>query len=51
MNDRREIPGWALCDWAYSAFSTTVATRFLGRVNVRRAIAESGQTVEPGLVV
>jgi MFS transporter, UMF1 family len=29
-NDKREIFGWAMYDWANSAFSTTVATVFLG---------------------
>jgi len=29
-NDRREIFGWAMYDWANSAFSTTVATTLLG---------------------
>ncbi len=29
-NDRREIFGWAMYDWANSAFSTTVGTVFLG---------------------
>jgi UMF1 family MFS transporter len=29
-NDRREIRGWALYDWANSAFSTTVIAVFLG---------------------
>jgi UMF1 family MFS transporter len=30
MNDKREIRGWMLYDWANSAFSTTVVTVFLG---------------------
>lgn len=30
LNDRREIFGWAMYDWANSAFSTTVGTVFLG---------------------
>ncbi|MER2598058.1 MAG: MFS transporter [Caldilineales bacterium] len=30
VNDRREIFGWAMYDWAISAFSTTVGTVFLG---------------------
>lgn len=30
MNDRREIFGWTMYDWASSAFSTTVGTVFLG---------------------
>lgn len=29
-NDKREIRGWAMYDWANSAFSTTVGTVFLG---------------------
>lgn len=29
-NDRREIFGWTMYDWANSAFSTTVATTLLG---------------------
>jgi MFS transporter, UMF1 family len=30
QNDKREIFGWAMYDWANSAFSTTVITVFLG---------------------
>jgi UMF1 family MFS transporter len=30
VNDRREIFGWAMYDWANSAFSTTVIAAFLG---------------------
>ena len=30
VNDRREIFGWSMYDWANSAFSTTVVTVFLG---------------------
>ena len=30
VNDKREIFGWAMYDWANSAFSTTVVTVFLG---------------------
>lgn len=30
VNDRREIFGWAMYDWANSAFSTTVVVVFLG---------------------
>ncbi|HET8707307.1 MAG TPA: MFS transporter, partial [Pseudomonadales bacterium] len=29
-NDKKEIFGWAMYDWANSAFSTTVVTVFLG---------------------
>ena len=30
MNDRREIFGWTMYDWANSAFSTTVVSVFFG---------------------
>jgi UMF1 family MFS transporter len=30
VNDKREIRGWAMYDWANSAFSTTVGAVFLG---------------------
>ena len=30
INDKKEIHGWAMYDWANSAFSTTVGTVFLG---------------------
>ena len=30
MNDRHEIFGWAMYDWANSAFATTVSAVFLG---------------------
>jgi UMF1 family MFS transporter len=30
VNDKREIFGWTMYDWANSAFSTTVVTTFLG---------------------
>ncbi len=30
MNDRKEILGWAMYDWANSAFSTTVVTALFG---------------------
>src|SRR3954469_8864331 len=30
INNRREIFGWVMYDWANSAFSTTVATTLLG---------------------
>ncbi len=48
-NDRREIFGWAMYDWANSAFSTTVATVFLSPyvAGLARAAAEAAgsQTV------
>jgi MFS transporter, UMF1 family len=30
MNDRREIFGWTMYDWANSAFATTVVSVFFG---------------------
>ena len=39
MNDKREIRGWAMYDWANSAFSTTVVTALLGPYVL--ALAES----------
>ena len=30
INDKREIRGWMMYDWANSAFSTTVVTALLG---------------------
>lgn len=45
-NDRREIFGWAMYDWANSAFSTTVGTVFLGPyvASLARAAAEAAGT-------
>jgi UMF1 family MFS transporter len=40
VNDRREIFGWTMYDWAQSAFSTTVVTVFLGPYLT--ALAEAG---------
>jgi UMF1 family MFS transporter len=44
VNDKREIFGWAMYDWANSAFSTTVGTVFLGPYvsNLARAAATDG---------
>jgi UMF1 family MFS transporter len=39
VNDKREIRGWAMYDWANSAFSTTVVTALLGPYVL--ALAES----------
>src|SRR3972149_8596995 len=60
VNDRKEIFGWAMYDWANSAFSTTVGTVFLGPyvASLARAAAEAagtaavsffGISVAPGL--
>lgn len=42
INDKREIFGWGMYDWANSAFSTTVVTVFLGPYvsSLARAAAE-----------
>ena len=39
INDKREINGWVMYDWANSAFSTTVVTALLGPYIL--ALAES----------
>jgi len=47
VNDRREIFGWAMYDWANSAFSTTIGTVFLGPYVAslaRTAAAAAGTT-------
>ena len=50
INDRREIFGWAMYDWANSAFSTTVGTVFLGpyvAALARSAAEAAGTTTVP----
>lgn len=47
-NDRREIFGWAMYDWANSAFSTTVGTVFLGPY-VASLAAEAAKAYPDGL--
>ena len=44
-DDRREIRGWAMYDWANSAFSTTVGTVFLGPYLA--ALAEAAAKASP----
>jgi len=46
VNDKREIFGWAMYDWANSAFSTTVGTVFLGPyvAALARSTAEAAGT-------
>ncbi len=46
VNDKKEIFGWAMYDWANSAFSTTVGTVFLGPyvAGLARSAAESAGT-------
>ncbi len=57
MNDRREILGWTMYDWANSAFSTTVVTALLGPYleGLEATLAEAGtpfslfgRALEPG---
>ncbi|MBI4584384.1 MAG: MFS transporter [Planctomycetes bacterium] len=45
VNDRREIFGWAMYDWANSAFYTTVITTFLGPYFIKLA-EQRGGTIE-----
>jgi UMF1 family MFS transporter len=46
VNDRREIFGWAMYDWANSAFSTTIGTVFLSPyvAGLARAAAQAAGT-------
>ena len=46
VNNRKEIFGWAMYDWANSAFSTTVGTVFLGPyvASLARTAAEAAGT-------
>lgn len=51
--DRREVFGWQMYDWAWSAFSTTVTTALLGPYLLALAednggVALGGWTVAPG---
>ena len=56
VNDKREINGWMMYDWANSAFSTTVVTALLGPYI--QALAEAstepfrilGTAIEPGAI-
>jgi UMF1 family MFS transporter len=48
VNDKREIFGWAMYDWANSAFSTTVGTVFLSPY-VASLAAEAAKAYPDGL--
>jgi MFS transporter, UMF1 family len=48
INDKREIFGWAMYDWANSAFSTTVGTVFLGPY-VASLAADAGRAFPDGM--
>jgi UMF1 family MFS transporter len=45
-DDRSEIFGWAMYDWANSAFSTTVGTVFLGPYVASLAAAAAGEQAD-----
>jgi Permeases of the major facilitator superfamily len=48
VNNKREIFGWAMYDWANSAFSTTIGTVFLGPY-VASLAAAAGQAYPDGM--
>jgi UMF1 family MFS transporter len=48
VNDKREIFGWAMYDWANSAFSTTVGTVFLGPY-IASLAANAAKTYSDGM--
>ena len=48
VNDNREIFGWAMYDWANSAFSTTVGTVFLGPY-IASLAAEAAKSFPDGM--
>ena len=50
VNDRREIFGWTMYDWANSTFSTTVVTVLLGpylTALAQAVVGENGVVFEP----
>lgn len=50
-NDKREIFGWVMYDWANSAFSTTVATTLLGiylTALAQHVVGENGTVINLG---
>ena len=51
MDNKREIFGWSMYDWANSAFSTTVATTFLGPYLDTLAKAQGGTVNFLGLQI
>jgi len=53
VDDRREIFGWVVYDWANSTFVTTVATTLLGpylTALAQRAVGENGVVLSLGLL-
>jgi UMF1 family MFS transporter len=54
VNDRREIFGWMMYDWANSAFSTTIVAALFGpylTALAQAALGENGAVVSVGSVV
>ncbi len=51
MSNNREVFGWAMYDWANSAFSATVATTFLGPYLAALAAAQGGKVDFLGLQI
>jgi len=49
VNDKREIFGWAMYDWANSAFSATVGTVFLGPY-IASLVADAAKAFPDGMV-
>lgn len=52
VNDKKEIFGWAMYDWANSAFSTTIGTVFLGPyvASLARTAAEAAGSTTVSLL-
>lgn len=48
MNNKREITGWVMYDWANSAFTTTVVTAFLGPFLAALIVTRPGGTLPVG---
>ncbi|HMQ53559.1 MAG TPA: MFS transporter, partial [Anaerolineae bacterium] len=51
MSNKREVFGWAMYDWANSAFSTTVGTTFLNSYLIALAMADGGTVNVLGLEI
>lgn len=51
VNDRREIFGWAMYDWANSAFSTTIGSVFIGPyvVGLATQVAKADYFAQSGM--
>ena len=51
LNDKREINGWIMYDWANSAFITTVVTALLGPYVLALAASSETPLILLGVVV